>query len=133
MGRTDFVDQFRKIIKQRKSIGLRQSACLVINPITVDNFAALFNCTPVDRASDSILPDRKLFILAGWNRSSFVCCLVHQGSTDDLLLLRISSCVGWQTRDLHLSHNTLYRWSFSCFFIVSNHDLFVYHDPSVTN
>ena len=32
---------------------MRQSACLVINPIAVDNFAALFNRTPVDRASDS--------------------------------------------------------------------------------
>ena len=55
MGRTDFSDQFRKIIIR---IGYdlnvkRQSACLVINPVTVDNFAALFNCTPVDRASDS--------------------------------------------------------------------------------
>ena len=27
----------------------------VINPITVDGYAALFNCTPVDRASDSIM------------------------------------------------------------------------------
>ena len=27
----------------------------VINPITVDNFTALFNCTPVDRASDSVM------------------------------------------------------------------------------
>ena len=34
---------------------IRQSACLVINPITVDNFAALFNCTPVDWASDSMM------------------------------------------------------------------------------
>ena len=34
---------------------MRQSACLVINPITVDNFAALSNCTPVDRASDSMM------------------------------------------------------------------------------
>ena len=25
---------------------MRQSACLVINPITVDNFASLINCTP---------------------------------------------------------------------------------------
>ena len=46
MGRTDFSDQFRKIIISHKPIGydlnvLRQSACLVINPITVDNFAAL--------------------------------------------------------------------------------------------
>ena len=43
-----------------KSIGynlnaMRQSACLDINPITVVSFAALFNCTPVDRASDSMM------------------------------------------------------------------------------
>ena len=48
MGRTDFSDQFRKIIIHHKRIGYdlhvkRQSACLMINPITVDNFAALFN------------------------------------------------------------------------------------------
>ena len=35
--------------------GMRQSACLVINPITVDGYATLFNCTPVDRASDSMM------------------------------------------------------------------------------
>ena len=60
MGRTDFSDQFRKIIICHKHIGydlkiMRQAACLVINPITVDNFAALFNCTPVDRASDCMM------------------------------------------------------------------------------
>ena len=60
MGRTDFSDQFRKIIICHKHIGydlnvMRESACLVINPITIDNFAALFNCTPVDRASAETL------------------------------------------------------------------------------
>ena len=59
-GMTDFSDQFRKIIIRYKRIGynlnlMQQSACLVINPITVDGFAALFNCTPVDRASDSMM------------------------------------------------------------------------------
>ena len=34
---------------------LQQSACLVINPITVDSFASFFNCTPVGRASDSMM------------------------------------------------------------------------------
>ena len=62
MGRADFSNQFRKIIihVRHKRIGydlnvMRQSACLVINPITVDNFASLFNCTPVDRVSDSVM------------------------------------------------------------------------------
>ena len=59
-GMTDFSDQFRKIIMRYKRIGynlnvMRQSACLVVNPITVDSYAALFNCTPVDRASDSMM------------------------------------------------------------------------------
>ena len=34
---------------------MQQSTCLVIYPITVDNFAVLYNCTPVDRASDSMM------------------------------------------------------------------------------
>ena len=60
MGRTDFSDQFRNIIIRHKRIGydlnvMRQSAGFVINPITVYNFAALFNCPPVDRASDSMM------------------------------------------------------------------------------
>ena len=57
---TDFSDQFRKFIMRYKRIGynlnvMRPSACLVINPIMVDDFAALFNCTPVDRASDTMM------------------------------------------------------------------------------
>ena len=80
MFRTDFSDQFRKIIIRHKRIGYdlnvkQQSACLVIIPITVDNFAALFNCKPMDRASDSDGPDLKLFILVGWGRS-FFCLLL---------------------------------------------------------
>ena len=57
---TDVSDQFRKIIIRYKRIGynlnvMRQSACLVINPIKVDGYAALFNCMPVDPASDSLM------------------------------------------------------------------------------
>ena len=60
VGRADFSDQFRKIIVRYKRIGyniniIRQSACLGFNPITVNNFASLFNCTPVGRASDSMM------------------------------------------------------------------------------
>ena len=60
IGRADFSDQFRKIIICYKRIGyniniMRQSACLVFNPIMVNNFASLFNCTLVGRASDSMM------------------------------------------------------------------------------
>ena len=60
--RMDFYNpnDFRKIIVRYKRIGyniniMRQSVCLVFNPITVNNFASLFNCTPVGRASDSMM------------------------------------------------------------------------------
>ena len=46
---------------------MRQSACLIFNPINVDNYAAVFNCTPVGHDD----PDLKLFILVGW-----VSCLL---------------------------------------------------------
>ena len=52
-----FSDQFRKISIRYKRIGynmnvMQQTACLVVNPVTVNNFADLFNCTSVGRASD---------------------------------------------------------------------------------
>ena len=55
-----FSFQFRKIITRYRRIGynlnvMRQSACLVFNPIMVDDYAAFFNCTPMGRASDSMM------------------------------------------------------------------------------
>ena len=60
VGRADFSDQFKKIIVRYKHIGfniniMRQSACLVFNPVSVNDFASLLNCTPVSRASDSMM------------------------------------------------------------------------------
>ena len=52
--------QFIKTISHYKKIGyninvLQQTACLVVNLVTVGNFAFLFNCTPVGQTSDSII------------------------------------------------------------------------------
>ena len=56
------------------------------------------------------------------------------GSTDDLLLLQNPSGIVWQTRALHLSHNTLYLLiPRLCFFMVLNRDLFVYGADSLTS
>ena len=57
---TDVSDQFRKNIMRFKCIAynlnvMQQSACLVINPITVDGYSTLFNCMPVARASNSMM------------------------------------------------------------------------------
>ena len=57
IGKSDFPYHLKKIIVRYKKIGydmnvLRQTACLVVNPIKVNSFAYLFNCTTVGRASD---------------------------------------------------------------------------------
>ena len=57
IGKNDFPYHFKKIIVRYKKIGysidvLRQTACLVVNPIKVNSFAYLFKCTTVGRASD---------------------------------------------------------------------------------
>ena len=57
VGKSNFSEQFRKRIKRYKRIGYNpymQTACLVMNPIMVGDYASLFNCTAVVRASDSM-------------------------------------------------------------------------------
>ena len=60
VGKSNFSEQFRKLINRYKRIGysldiMRQTACPVVNPIIVDGYASLFNCTTAVRASDSIM------------------------------------------------------------------------------
>ena len=57
IGKFDFPYHFKKIIVRYKQIGyninvMRQTASLVVNPIKVNSFAYLFNCTTVGRTSD---------------------------------------------------------------------------------
>ena len=57
VGTINFSAQFSKIMSHYKNIGnninvLRQTTYLVVNPITVDNFAFLFKCTPAGRSTD---------------------------------------------------------------------------------
>ena len=59
VGSYNFSVQFIKIISFYKKIGyiinvLQQTAFLVVNPITVGNFAFLFNCAPMGWTSDSM-------------------------------------------------------------------------------
>ena len=59
VGKSNFSEQFRKLINRYKRIGysldiMWQTACLVVNPIIVDGYASLFNCTTAVRASDSM-------------------------------------------------------------------------------
>ena len=59
-GKPNFSDQLKKIEKRYIRVGynldiMRQSACLVLNPITVYSYGFLFNCTTVGQASDSMM------------------------------------------------------------------------------
>ena len=60
VSKPNFSDQFKKIIKRYIKVGYNldviwQSACLVLNPITVYSYGFLFNCTMVGQASDSMV------------------------------------------------------------------------------
>ena len=109
VGRNDFSDQFRKIIIHYKRIGynmnvMRQTTCLVVNPITVNKLADLFNCTPVGsglRLND--VSGIKLSIkLAGawWS----VFGRAHRGLTVDFCCSSVSELVCcWVLVLFHLS------------------------------
>ena len=72
VGSNNFSAQYIKMISHYKKIGcninvLQQTACLMVNPITVYNFAFLFNCTPLGGTSDSItVPTLKTYLLMRW-------------------------------------------------------------------
>ena len=55
VGKPNFSVQFKKIIKCYLKVGynvdiMRQSACLFVNPITVDSYGFLFDCTTMGQA-----------------------------------------------------------------------------------
>ena len=59
VGKSNFSEHCRKLINSYKRFGysldiMRQTACLVVNPIIVDGYTSLFNCTTAVRASDSM-------------------------------------------------------------------------------
>ena len=59
IGNTNFSDLFKRIINRFKRAGhtldiMRQTACLNFNQIMVECYAALFSCTAVVQASDSM-------------------------------------------------------------------------------
>ena len=59
VGKSNFSEQFRKLINRYKRIGysldiMQQTACPVVSQIFVDGYASLFNCTTAVRSSDSM-------------------------------------------------------------------------------
>ena len=88
-----FLINSEKIITRNRLIGynlnvMRQSACLVFDPIMVDNYAAFFNCTPVGRASNSMMVRHKAIYFSWLGLELLVCCLAYRVPTGVFLLLR---------------------------------------------
>ena len=57
IGITEFSDHFSKLVicykrKEYNIDAIKQSACLAVNPVTVDHLDYLFNCTPLSMGSD---------------------------------------------------------------------------------
>ena len=100
VNRADISDQFRKVIMGSKRIGyninvMRQSACFVVIPTTVNYFFPLklhagWSCIRLSDAPNIKLVD--LFNLVGTGRSH-VFCLVIRGSTGGFPLLKYCSDV----------------------------------------
>ena len=59
IGNPNFSDFFKRIVNRFRRAGytlaiMRQTACLVFNPIIVEGYSALFGCTAVVQTSDSM-------------------------------------------------------------------------------
>ena len=54
---------------------MRKTAFLVINPITVDNFAFLFNCTPAVRTSGTFTLHKASNVVSGLMLYISLACL----------------------------------------------------------
>ena len=59
IGNPNFSDLFKRIVNRFRRAGytldiMRQTACLVFYPIMVEGYVALFSCTAVVQASDSM-------------------------------------------------------------------------------
>ena len=89
---------------------MRQSACLVINPITVDGYAALFNCTPVDPSGKhlrtKVTPDFHLTYSKKWGKSGVGIKMIkmdnfHRGDSNT----HPKHMILWRTYD-NLDKNT---------------------------
>ena len=96
--RNDFSDQFWKVIIRSKRIGynmnvMRQTACLMVNPITVNNFADLFICTPVGRTSDLMMAPAFSFQFS-WLGPDDLSFVGPTGASVGLLLLQRWTTVG---------------------------------------
>ena len=136
--RAEFLIQFREVMICYKRTGynlnvMQHSACLVINPITVDNFAALLNCILVVRTSDSMMASASGYKLLLYGTGALLSVAWSTGAQ-----LMIFFCFRFQVvlyerpgiSSCHATHCILLSPRLR-FFLVLNRDLFVNRDDSL--
>ena len=105
-------------------------ACLAFYPITVYNFASLFNCTPVGRASDSMIWPRHKALYFSWFGPEFICLLL--GPSGFNCLFSFAPVFQWYCSTPQgspsVGRNTFLSSPHLCFIIVFICDLFVSRD-----
>ena len=108
---------------------MRQSACLVFNPIMVNNFASLFNCTPVGRASDSMMTRHKA-IYFSWLGPELCCPLLGPPGFNCWISFApvFQWCCSTPQGSPGVGSNTFLSSPHLCFLIVFICDLFVSRD-----
>ena len=134
VGRADFSDQFRKITVRYKRIGyniniMRQSACLVVNPITVNNVASLFHCRWVGRQTQWWPRHKAIYF--SWLGPELFCLLLGPPGLNCWFSFApvFQWCCSTPQRSRGLGRNTLFLSSPSlCFIKVFICDLFVSRD-----
>ena len=98
---------------------MRESACLVFNPIMVDNYAAFFNCTPAGPASGSMMSLRKAIYLSWFGAELLVCCLccLFLMYAFELFYLSSGNCVAtyWE-KAAHSAYNMFLVYVADCQF-----------------
>ena len=104
---------------------MRQSAWLVFNPVTVNKFASLFNCTPVGRASDSRMgPIQSCLFLLVWAGAFLSVVWPRWYSSNPVFQWNCSTPQG----SPGVGRNTFLSCPHLCFMIVFICDLFVSRD-----
>ena len=117
VGKLEFSDQFSKIVICYKRKGytinvIKQSACSAINPITVDHFAYLFNCTPVSGIRLYDWPVLILFIKWSGPELFTVCFSAHGVQLVDFFCSSISMVL-FDNQGTSKYLNTLFLLSFN--------------------
>ena len=113
---------------------MRQYACLVVNRITINNFASVFNCTPVGRESDSVMARHKTIYFSCLGPELFCLLLGPSGFNCWFSFAPVFRwCCSTPQGSPGVGCNTFLSSPHLCFIIVFICDLFVSRDDPLVS